>query len=143
MKTYNRLAAVLTALTLLLAIPASALEVRTFIVQHDCGHGSFFSSKRANDVLGTVCGILTLAPYAHWRRQHAQHHANWNNLDRRDSGVDIYSTCLTVDEYRALTPWQRFLYRLPRHPLVAHVVFPPLVFLLLYRVRYEFNESIN
>lgn len=125
------------ALTLLLAIPTSALLVRMFIVQHDCGHGSFFASRRANDLLGTLCGVLTLAPYAHWRRQHAQHHANWNNLDRRDSGVDIYSTCLTVEEYRALTPWRRFLYRLPRHPLVANVAIPPVVFLLLYRVPFD------
>jgi acyl-lipid omega-6 desaturase (Delta-12 desaturase) len=115
-----------------LALPAAAFEVRTFIIQHDCGHGSFFTNKRANDLLGTLCGVLTLAPYALWRRQHAQHHANWNNLDRRDSGVDIYSTCLTVDEYRALSPWRRFLYRLPQasprgaRDLPAAGVSPPL-----------------
>ena len=124
-------------LTLLLAIPATALEVRMFIIQHDCGHGSFFANKRANDILGTLCGVLTLAPYAHWRRQHAQHHASWNNLDRRDTGVDIYSACLTVEEYRALSPWRRFLYRLPRHPLMAQVAIPPLIFLVLYRVPFD------
>ncbi len=125
------------ALTWLIAVPASAFLVRMFIVQHDCGHGSFFRSARANDVLGTVCGVLTLAPYAHWRRQHAGHHANWNNLDRRESGSDIYSACLTVAEYRGLSPWRRFLHRLPRHPLVAHIVFPPLIFLGLYRFAYD------
>ncbi len=124
-------------LTLLLAVPAGALLVRMFIVQHDCGHGSFFAWKRGNNILGAICGVLTLAPYAHWARQHAGHHANWNNLDRRESGSDIYSACLTVDEYRARTPWQRFLYRLPRHPLIAHVVFPPLVFLALYRTAFD------
>jgi omega-6 fatty acid desaturase (delta-12 desaturase) len=124
-------------LTLALVLPAAVLTVRTFIVQHDCGHGSFFENKTANSVLGTLCGVLTLAPYAHWQRQHAQHHASWNNLDRRDTGVDIYSTCLTVDEYRARSPWRRFLYRLPRHPLIANIVFPPLVFLLLYRVPFD------
>ncbi|MGD0191850.1 MAG: fatty acid desaturase [Rhizomicrobium sp.] len=124
-------------LTLVLALPATVLTVRTFIVQHDCGHGSFFENKTANTVLGSLCGVLTLAPYAHWQRQHAQHHASWNNLDRRDTGVDIYSMCLTVDEYRARSPWQRFLYRLPRHPLIANFVFPPLVFLLLYRVPFD------
>jgi len=124
-------------LTLALALPAAALLVRIFIVQHDCGHGSFFASPRANDILGRICGILTLAPYQNWRRQHAQHHSNWNNLDRRESGADIYSACLTVGEYRALSRWQRFLYRLPRNPLVAHFVLPPLVFLLLYRVPFD------
>lgn len=125
------------ALTLLIAVPAAFFLVRMFIVQHDCGHGSFFRSARANAVLGTICGILTLAPYAHWRRQHAGHHANWNNLDRRESGADIYSACLTVDEYLGLSRRQRFLHRLPRHPLVAHVVFPPLIFLVLYRFAFD------
>jgi omega-6 fatty acid desaturase (delta-12 desaturase) len=128
-------------LTLLLAVPASALLVRTFIVQHDCGHGSFLAWKRGNDILGMICGILTLAPYAHWRRQHAGHHANWNNLDRRESGTDIYSACLTVEEYRARTRWHRFLYRLPRHPLIAHMAIPPVVFLLLYRTSFDTPKS--
>ncbi|HEX3487274.1 MAG TPA: fatty acid desaturase [Micropepsaceae bacterium] len=125
------------ALTLLLAIPAGALLVRVFIVQHDCGHGSFFASRRANDLLGMVCSMITFTPYENWRRQHAGHHANWNNLDKRTSGADIYSACLTVREYRKLTRWQKIGYRLSRHPLVAHVVFPPLVFLLLYRIPFD------
>lgn len=129
------------ALTLLLAIPASALLVRVFIIQHDCGHGSFLAWKRGNEILGTICGVLTLAPYAHWRRQHAGHHVNWNNLDRRESGADIYSACLTVEEYRARTNWKRFLYRLPRHPLIAHVAIPPVVFLLLYRTPFDTPKS--
>ena len=128
-------------LTCLLAFPTAAFLVRVFIVQHDCGHGSFFSSQRSNDVLGSICGILTLAPYMLWRRQHAAHHANWNNLDRRDSGTDIYTVCLTVGEYRALKPWQRFFYRLPRHPVFAYFVIPPLVFLILYRFPFDAPKS--
>jgi omega-6 fatty acid desaturase (delta-12 desaturase) len=128
-------------LTLLLAAPTGALLVRVFIIQHDCGHGSFFRSPRANDVVGTLCGVLTLTPYANWRRQHAGHHRSWNNLDRRQSGSDYYSVCLTVEEYRALTPWRRFLYRLPRHPLIAHIVIPPLVFLVLYRLPFDTPKS--
>lgn len=124
-------------LTLLLAVPAAIFLVRVFIVQHDCGHGSFFSSRRANDVLGSICGILTLAPYALWRKQHSAHHANWNNLDRRESGADFYSVCLTVEEYRTLGPWRRLLYRAPRHPLVSFFIIPPLVFLVLYRLPFD------
>ena len=124
-------------LTLLLAIPAGALLVRVFIVQHDCGHGSFFAARWANDLMGTVCSMFTLTPYENWRRQHAGHHANWNNLDKRNSGSDIYSACLTVREYRKLTRRQRFFYRASRHPLVAHVLIPPFVFLVLYRVPFD------
>lgn len=124
-------------LTLALVFPACGFLIRTFIIQHDCGHGSFLGSKRANDIVGSVCGVLTLVPYENWLRQHAQHHANWNNLDRREHGADIYSACLTVQEYRSRSPTRRLLYRLPRHPLLAHFVFPPLVFLFLYRFPFD------
>jgi acyl-lipid omega-6 desaturase (Delta-12 desaturase) len=124
-------------LTLALAIPAGALLVRVFIVQHDCGHGAFFASRRANDAVGILCSLMTLTPYANWRRQHAQHHGNWNNLDRRVSGADIYSACLTLKEYRGLTSRQRLVYRLTRHPIVTHLLLPPLVFGVLYRVPFD------
>ena len=124
-------------LTLALAIPAGGFLIRVFIIQHDCGHGSFFASTRANTIMGRICSVMTLAPYLNWSRQHANHHSNWNNLDRRESGADMYSACLTVEEYRALPRRARFLYRIPRHPLVAHVLLPPLVFLLLYRVPFD------
>src|SRR5947209_16199021 len=73
-----------------LSILAAGFLVRIFIIQHDCGHGSFFKSRRANTVIGSLCSFLTLTPYAFWRRQHARHHGSWNNLDRRAaSGMDI------------------------------------------------------
>jgi omega-6 fatty acid desaturase (delta-12 desaturase) len=124
-------------LMLALALPTGALLVRIFILQHDCGHGSLFASRAANTAAGTICGILTFTPYVNWRRHHAGHHGIWNNLDRRQSGADIYSTCLTVKEYCAL-PWRsRFVYRAMRHPLVAHVILPPVIFLLLYRLPFD------
>lgn len=119
-----------------LAVPAGVLLVRVFIVQHDCGHSSFFASRRANALTGRLCSLITLTPFANWGRQHGQHHASWNNLDRT-GGSDIYSACLTVREYRALSRRRRLLYRLPRHPLVANILLPPLVFLLLYRVPFD------
>jgi omega-6 fatty acid desaturase (delta-12 desaturase) len=124
-------------LTLALSLPTGALLVRIFIIQHDCGHGAFFASRGVNTLVGRLCSLVTLTPYANWGRQHGAHHANWNNLDRRTTGSDIYSACLTVREYQALTPWQRLLYRLPRHPLIAHILLPPLVFVLLYRLPFD------
>jgi omega-6 fatty acid desaturase (delta-12 desaturase) len=120
-------------LTFALAFPAAGFVVRTFIVQHDCGHGSFFASRGANNITGWVCSLITFTPYANWRRHHAQHHAAWNNLDRRHEGADIYSTCLTVREYRAFSPIHRWFSRLVRHPLISQVLIPPLVFLVVYR----------
>ena len=125
------------ALTLGLAFLAAGLVVRIFIIQHDCGHGSFFKSRWANDITGRVCSLITLTPYGNWRRQHAGHHASWNNLDRRLSGNDIYSTCLTVAEYRGLTRRDRLVYRVSRHPLLSAIALPPLIFLLLYRVPFD------
>jgi acyl-lipid omega-6 desaturase (Delta-12 desaturase) len=124
-------------LTLLMAVPTGALLLRVFVVQHDCGHGSFFASRRANDIIGFACGILTLTPYACWRRHHAVHHGNWNNLDRRPPTADIYSTCLTVQEYRALSTWGRFMCRLRYHPLIANLVLPPLIFVFLNRIPFD------
>ncbi len=124
-------------LTVALGLPTGVLLVRIFIIQHDCGHGSFFASALANMVIGRLCSLITFTPYANWGRQHAAHHANWNNLDRQSAGSDIYSACLTVREYLALTPARRFFYRLPRHPLIANILLPPLVFLVLYRVPFD------
>ena len=124
-----------------LSVPAAGLVVRIFIIQHDCGHGAFFRGRAANEWLGRCCSLITMTPYANWRRQHANHHAMWNNLDRRHSGADIYSTCMTVAEYRALSPRQRWVQRAVRHPLVAQLLLPPLVFLLLYRVPFDTPRS--
>ena len=124
-------------LTLLLVVPAAGLVVRIFIIQHDCGHDSFFRSHRANELLGRFCSLITLTPFANWRRQHANHHAVWNNLDRRSEGADIYSTCLTVAEYNAMSPFRRWIYRAVRHPLIAQLALPPLVFIVLYRVPFD------
>jgi omega-6 fatty acid desaturase (delta-12 desaturase) len=124
-----------------LAPLAAGFLVRIFIIQHDCGHYAFFRPRWANDVVGFACSVLTLTPYASWRRQHAGHHGVWNDLDRRQSGADIYSSCLTVAEYRRLGPWSRLRYRIVRHPLVANIFLPPLVFLLLYRVPFDMPHS--
>ncbi len=88
-------------------------------------------------MIGRLCSLITFTPFANWRRQHAGHHAVWNNLDRRDSGADIYSTCLTVSEYRPSRPAAAFLYRLSRHPVITGLLLPPLVFLLLYRISFD------
>ena len=81
----------------LLLVPlATGFLVRIFIIQHDCGHGAFFRSARANDWLGRICGVLTLTPYDYWRRQHHGHHTRWNCLDRRGADIDTYSKRLTV-----------------------------------------------
>jgi omega-6 fatty acid desaturase (delta-12 desaturase) len=124
-------------ITVMIALPAAGLLVRLFIIQHDCGHGSYFRSRRSNDWLGRFCSIFTFTPYAFWRRQHANHHACFNNLDHRDRGIDLYSTCATVAEYRALPTVRRLLYRSLRHPILAQIILPPIVFILLYRFSFD------
>ena len=118
-------------LSLLPSLVASGLLVRLFMIQHDCGHGAFFQRRRANDWVGRALGVLTLTPYDTWRRAHAVHHAGAGNLDRRGTG-DI--TTLTVKEYRALTSWGRWRYRLYRHPLIMFGVGPVYLFLLRHRL---------
>lgn len=117
----------------LLALPAAGLLVRLFIIQHDCGHGSYFKSRKANDRLGRAISVLTFTPYGYWRKAHSLHHATSGNLDKRGIG-DIRT--LTVDEYRALSKWDRFRYRLYRNPIVLLLVGAPFLFLVLQRTPY-------
>jgi acyl-lipid omega-6 desaturase (Delta-12 desaturase) len=118
-------------LTLLLAIPAAGLLVRLFIIQHDCGHGSFFQSRAANDFVGRMLGVLTLTPYDSWKRAHAAHHASTGNLDRRGRG-DVET--LTVAEYQASGPLKKLAYRLYRNPFVMVLLGAPINFILLQRL---------
>jgi omega-6 fatty acid desaturase (delta-12 desaturase) len=104
--------------------------VRIFIIQHDCGHGSFFKSRQANDYLGSACSLFTLTPYLYWRKGHAIHHASAGNLEHRGVG-DVYT--MTVKEYLAQSPWGRLKYRFYRHPLVLFMLAPALLFFILYR----------
>lgn len=117
-------------LTLPIAIVAAGFVVRTFIIFHDCCHQSFFKNRLANDILGTITGVLTLCPYEQWKNAHAIHHATSSNLDKRGIG-DIW--ILTVDEYAASSLWQRIAYRIYRNPLVMFGLGPSFVFLLQYR----------
>jgi omega-6 fatty acid desaturase (delta-12 desaturase) len=116
---------------LLLAVPAAGFLVRLFLIQHDCGHGSFFRHRLTNDWVGRAIGVVTLTPYDYWRRAHALHHANSGNLERRGIG-DIDT--LTVDEFRARTPLQQLLYRLYRHPIVMFGLGPAYLFILRHRL---------
>ncbi len=118
-------------LTLLIAIPAAAFLVRLFLIQHDCGHNAFFETRQLNDWVGRTLGVLTMTPYAVWRHSHAVHHASAGNLDERGIG-DIKT--LTIPEYRALSPLQRFRYRLYRHPLVMFGIGPAALFLFMHRL---------
>ena len=115
---------------LVLALPAAFFIVRLFIIQHDCGHGAYFRSARLNDAIGRVLGVVTMMPYAAWRRDHAVHHATCGDLAHRGTG-DV--TTLTVAEYRARSRWGRLAYRLYRHPLVLFLLGPAYV-LVRYRV---------
>lgn len=119
------------AVTLLLALPAAAFLVRLFMLLHDCAHGSFFRSRAANTAVGSAIGLLTLTPYAWWRRTHAIHHATAGNLDRRGIG-DIVT--LTVSEYLRLSRPRRLAYRIYRNPLVLFGIGPTWHFAVWQRL---------
>jgi omega-6 fatty acid desaturase (delta-12 desaturase) len=118
-------------LYILLLPPAAGLLVRLFMIEHDCGHGSFSSNGMVNAWIGRIIGVLTLTPYDYWRRGHAVHHATAGNLDSR--GVGDVDT-LTVREYLARSPWERFRYQVFRHPVVMFGLGPLYVFFMMHRL---------
>lgn len=118
-------------LTLALAVPAAGFLLRSFIVFHDCCHGSFFGSRRANTWLGRFTGLLVFTPYASWRHSHAVHHATAGDLDRRGEG-DVPT--MTVTEYHAAGTATRIGYRLFRNPLVLFGLGPLYSFVVYPRL---------
>jgi omega-6 fatty acid desaturase (delta-12 desaturase) len=125
-------------LYVLLLLPAALLLIRLFMIQHDCGHGAFLPGKQSNDWTGRVISILTLAPYDHWRRCHAAHHATSGNLSRR--GVGDIDT-LTVAEYQGRSRWGRLWYRLYRNPLVMFGIGPLYFFGFKSRLPFGFMRD--
>jgi omega-6 fatty acid desaturase (delta-12 desaturase) len=109
---------------------SAGLLVRVFIVFHDCGHGSFYNSKRANTIVGYITGIMAFTPYEEWKHSHAVHHATVGDLERRGSG-DIWT--MTVEEYLSCDKWKRFKYRVYRNPFVLFVLGPPILFIIAQR----------
>jgi omega-6 fatty acid desaturase (delta-12 desaturase) len=117
-------------LVLIAAVPAALFLIRTFIIFHDCTHGSFMPSKRANTAVGFIAGVLTFTPFEPWRVSHLRHHATNGQLDHRGFGdVDT----MTFEEYQAAGPWRRFLYRVYRHPFVLFFLGSIWTFLILHR----------
>jgi omega-6 fatty acid desaturase (delta-12 desaturase) len=118
-------------LTLLISLPTAGVLMRLFVIQHDCGHASFFRRKWQNDLLGTVIGIFTLTPYEYWLKQHSRHHKGAGNLAMRGDG-DVLT--LTVEEYRQAARIRRIWYRIYRNPICLFFVLAPLHFMVLQRV---------
>jgi omega-6 fatty acid desaturase (delta-12 desaturase) len=121
-------------LTLPIAFVAGLFLIRIFIIFHDCGHQSFFASKRANDTLGFISGLLTMTPYRHWRWQHAVHHGTSGNLDERGIG-DVWT--MTVQEYKDAPLWQKLQYRFTRNPFVLFGLIPLSLFFVYQRFSYK------
>ncbi len=117
-------------LSLLFIVPAAFFLVRLFAIQHDCGHGTMFRHKAINDWVGRVLGVFTFTPYDVWRRDHAAHHSTSGNLSKRGQG-DI--TTLTIEEYQALSVFQKIKYRVYRNPLVLFLIGPSYLFIIRQR----------
>lgn len=116
--------------TLGLIILEAGFLIRSFIIFHDCGHGSFFKSKKVNDIVGTLTGFLMFTPYLHWKWEHAGHHATSGNLDKRGIG-DLWT--LTVKEYQEAKPLKRLTYRLVRNPIGMFFLAPLFLFTVAQR----------
>jgi acyl-lipid omega-6 desaturase (Delta-12 desaturase) len=127
----DRAIAVSWALGAVSSLVIAVFSVRAFIIFHDCGHGSFTRSRRANTWIGSVIGVIVFTPYAHWTRAHRKHHATTGDLDRRGTG-DIWT--MTTEEYRAASPGQRLYYRIYHHPVFLMSIGPLVKFVIVERL---------
>jgi omega-6 fatty acid desaturase (delta-12 desaturase) len=119
------------AITLLLSVLASGFLLRIFIIFHDCTHGSFFKSRRANEIVGVICGLASFTPFGEWRHRHNLHHATTGNLDKRGWwDIDV----LTVKEYLALPPRKQLVYRLYRNPIILFMIGATFFFIVIQRI---------
>jgi acyl-lipid omega-6 desaturase (Delta-12 desaturase) len=117
--------------TLLLSLVASGFLIRIFIIFHDCGHRSFFTSRKPNNVVGMIMGILAFTPFHKWHHQHWIHHATSGNLDKRGIG-DVWT--MTVNEYLKSSRWDRLFYRAFRNPFIMFTIGPLLVVFVQNRI---------
>lgn len=125
--------------TLLLSLPAAGLLIRLFIIFHDCGHGSFFNSKKLSDRVGFFLGILSFTPYSRWHHAHLIHHRTAGNLDKRGVG-DIWT--LTVKEYQSLSKMEKLKYRIYRNPIIMFGIGAALMFFFSNRfTRKHFSKK--
>jgi len=118
-------------LMLPLSVIAAGLLVRIFIIFHDCGHGSFFKSQKANNFWGFITGVLIFTPYQYWRHEHAVHHSQAGDLDERGWG-DVWT--MTVEEYLKASRWIRIKYRFARNPIFLFIIGPTILFLIVHRL---------
>lgn len=125
-------------ITLGLAVFAAGFMVRIFIIFHDCGHSSFFKSRRLNKIVGIITGLLVFTPYHKWHYEHHIHHQTVGNLDKRGMG-DVKT--LTVKEYSELSKWQKFSYRFYRNPLFLFGVAPILLFTFQHRFTNKYQSG--
>ena len=117
-------------LTLLCSTVCGLMVARMFAIQHDCGHGSLYKSRRIQNLIGTCCSLFTLIPFHYWRKVHAVHHADLGNLDRRSPGE---FPMLTVREFAQASPAKQRFYRIMRNPWVLMLIIPAAMFFLSFR----------
>lgn len=125
-------------LTLFFCALSALFVFRSFILLHDCGHGSFSKNQKFNDIIGIITGVMSFTPYFAWRHSHAIHHATSGDLDRRGTG-DVWT--LTYEEFQKLPRGQRLFYRLYRNPFVIFGIGPTIDFLILQRIGSIVNVS--
>jgi omega-6 fatty acid desaturase (delta-12 desaturase) len=123
-----------------LSLFLGVIMIRIFVLHHDCTHGSFFKSRRANEFWGLLMGAIVFTPFHRWRRSHNYHHAHSGDLDHRGEG---YITMYTVEEYQKLTAWQKFMYRVYRHPIFMFIIGPYIQFLVLERFTFDLPKNAH
>ncbi len=128
-------------LTIPTALVASAMGLRVYMIQHDCLHRSFFTSRDLNDRIGTLLSPIAMTPYRATRYIHGQHHTYVSDLEHREA-FEIFT--MTLNEWQAAPRWKRLQYRYYRSPVLLILIGPFLLYAILRRMPlYGFKTGVG
>ncbi len=112
------------------AILNTLFILRSFVLMHDCGHGSLFKSAQANRFAGFLFGVITGMPQFVWSKNHTYHH-NTNGDWVRYRGV---FNILSTEQFAELSEKKKARYWLFRQPLI---LIPAGFFYVLFNPRFN------
>ena len=135
-----------------LTIPFMALmNTKTFIMFHDCGHGSYTPNKTLNYIIGSLLGVFVFTPFC-WNYHHYNHHLTNGNINNNLNHKYNETILHSLIEYKKMNRIMRFIYKIVRMPCVYYMFIQIVYFGIIQRMevlvhkinkRHPFSQSMQ